>query len=72
MAKSTVKNSAKNSSSKTTTSTSTKVNASFATSNQDTLKPAKDNASKYQPSENTEVDELPLEPVDGLRKLFTG
>jgi len=64
------KSSAKNSSSKTTTSTPTKVNAAFATANQDSLKPAKDNASKYQPSENTEVDELPLDPADGLRKLF--
>jgi ferritin-like metal-binding protein YciE len=65
------KSSAKKDTSKTTTSTSTKVNASFATADQDALKPAKDNASKYQPSENTEVDELPLDPADGLRKLFT-
>ena len=62
------KSSAKNSSSKSTANS--KVNAAFATADQDTLKPAKDNASKYQPSENTEVDELPLGPADGLRKLF--
>ena len=64
------KSSAKKDTSKTTTSTPTKVNSSFATADQDALKPAKDNASKYQPSENTAVDELPLDPADGLRKLF--
>ncbi|HTE27960.1 YciE/YciF ferroxidase family protein [Flavitalea sp.] len=64
------KSSAKKDKSKMTTSTPTKVNASFATADQDALKPAKDNDSKYQPSENTDIDELPLDPADGLRKLF--
>jgi ferritin-like metal-binding protein YciE len=65
------KSGVKKSTSKTTTSSPTKVNAAFATGDQEALQPARDNASKYQPSENTEVDELPLDPMDGLRKLFT-
>jgi ferritin-like metal-binding protein YciE len=65
------KSGVKKSTSKTTTSSPTKVNAAFATGDQEALQPARDNASKYQPSENTEVDELPLDPTDGLRKLFT-
>ena len=65
------KSSIKKSTSKSTTSDPTKVNASFATADQDSLQPARDNASKYQPSENTDVDELPLDAADGLRKLFT-
>ncbi|MHA4844946.1 YciE/YciF ferroxidase family protein [Flavitalea antarctica] len=65
------KSSIKKSTSKSTTSDPTKVNASFATAEQDSLQPARDNASKYQPSENTDVDELPLDAADGLRKLFT-
>jgi ferritin-like metal-binding protein YciE len=65
------KSGVKKSTSKTTTSSPTKVNAAFATGDQEALQPARDNASKYQPSENTEIDELPLDPTDGLRKLFT-
>lgn len=65
------KSSIKKSTSKSTASDPTKVNAAFATADQDSLQPARDNASKYQPSENTDVDELPLDAADGLRKLFT-
>lgn len=33
--------------------------------------PDSGNISKYEPTENIDTDELPLDPVDGVRKLFT-
>ncbi len=64
------KSSAKKGTQKNAPSTDTKVNAAFATADQDNLMPDKDNTSKYQSSENTNMDELALDPADGLRKLF--
>jgi ferritin-like metal-binding protein YciE len=48
-----------------------KTNAAFAKKNKNGTAPAKDNRSKYQPTEDAELDVVTLDPSDGLIKLFT-
>ncbi len=48
-----------------------KTPASYSTTDADTITPAADNDSKYQPTENAEMNTQSLDPEDGLFKLFT-
>ena len=48
-----------------------KTPASYSTTDADTITPAADNDSKYQPTEDAEMNTQSLDPEDGLLKLFT-
>ena len=48
-----------------------KAPASYASKASVETNPAADNASKYQPTEDAEMDLQQLDPEDGLLKLFT-
>jgi ferritin-like metal-binding protein YciE len=51
--------------------TSTKTPASNSTVDVDTATPAKDNDSKYQPSDDADMNAKSLDAEDGIMKLFT-
>lgn len=67
MAKSTLKKSTGDQ----TETTGLKTNAAFGDKDMDLLSPAEDNDSKYAPTEDVDMDSLPLDAEDGLLKLFT-
>lgn len=48
-----------------------KTNAAFSEKNKTPLKASKDNASKYQPTADANMNVQALDPQDGLVKLFT-
>ena len=47
------------------------TNTAFSKKSNDQQIPAKDNMSKYQPTEEAQMDTLSLDPEDGVFKLFT-
>ncbi len=56
---------------KAATNSADKTPAAYSTSDVDTLTPSDDNDSKYQPTEDAEMNEQQLDPEDGVLKLFT-
>ncbi len=62
---------AKTSASKKASKQENKTPASYSTTDADTLTPSEDNDSKYQPTEDADMNAQSLDPEDGLLKLFT-
>lgn len=62
---------AKTVSKKAGTKPAKKTPASYSTIDADNATPAADNDSKYQPTEDAELNAQSLDPEDGLLKLFT-
>ena len=62
---------AKTATNKSSVKPNAKTPASYSTKASGKTYPAADNASKYQPTEDAEMDLQQLDPEDGLLKLFT-
>ena len=62
---------AKSSTKKTAGKPASKTQASYSTKAGDKISPANDNASKYQPTEDADMNAQSLDPEDGVMKLFT-
>src|SRR5690349_8371368 len=62
---------AKNTSKKDASKTVKKTPAAYSSTDGDSITPASDNESKYQPTEDAEMNMQSLDPEDGLLKLFS-
>ena len=61
---------AKSTSSKKAAKKTSETNAAYSKKNNDQQRPAMDNTSKYQPTEDARMEALSLDPEDGIMKLF--